>query len=96
MKRAHILHNPNAGSQDQSKNDLIKLIESHGYECGYSSTKEVKWKKVDPKTDFLVVAGGDGTVRTVAVDLFGGGRFIEKRKVQKTPADPAASDGHGE
>lgn len=75
MKRAHILHNPNAGAQDQTKKDLITLIESKGYECGYSSTKELDWKKIDKDTDFLVLAGGDGTVRKVALQLLKKDRF---------------------
>jgi diacylglycerol kinase (ATP) len=89
MKRAHILHNPSAGNQDQSKKDLVKLIESYGYECGYSSTKEIKWKKVQPETDFLVVAGGDGTVRKVAVDLLRKERFRKHLPILLLPMGTA-------
>lgn len=69
MKKAQILHNPGAGKAQHSKQELIALVESQGFECGYSSTKEKGWKKLEPDTDFLVVAGGDGTVRQVAVKL---------------------------
>lgn len=89
MKRAHILHNPNAGQQDQSKHDLIALIESNGIECGYSSTKGIKWKKVDPEADFLVVAGGDGTVRKVAVELLQKERFKKKLPILLLPMGTA-------
>jgi len=89
MKHAHILHNPTAGSQDQSKHELIELIESNGLECGYSSTKDIKWKKVDPDTDFLVVAGGDGTVRQVAVELLQKERFKKKLPVLLLPTGTA-------
>jgi diacylglycerol kinase family enzyme len=67
MKNAKILHNPNAGSQEHTKKKLISLIESTGVDCGYSSTKEIGWKKMNEKTDILVIAGGDGTVRKVIV-----------------------------
>ena len=69
MKNAKILHNPNAGKQEHSKKKLMSLVKSNGFDCGYSSTKKIKWKKVKPDTDFLVIAGGDGTVRDVVVNL---------------------------
>lgn len=89
MKRAHILHNPNAGSQDQTKHELISLIESNGLECGYSSTKDLKWKKVDQNTDFLVVAGGDGTVRQVALELLQKERFKKRLPILLLPLGTA-------
>ncbi len=89
MKHAHILHNPTAGSQDQSKHDLISLIESNGIECGYSSTKDIKWKKVDQDTDFLVIAGGDGTVRKVALELLQKERFRKHLPVLLLPMGTA-------
>jgi diacylglycerol kinase family enzyme len=75
MKKAHILHNPTAGSQEKSKKDLLALLERHGFDCGYSSTKKISWKNFDKDPDFLVVAGGDGTVRKVAVNLLQKERF---------------------
>lgn len=67
MKNAKILHNPNAGSQEHTKKKLISLIKSAGVDCGYSSTKKIGWKKMDEKTDVIVIAGGDGTVRKIIV-----------------------------
>ncbi|WP_276131665.1 diacylglycerol/lipid kinase family protein [Polluticoccus soli] len=69
MKVAKLLHNPNAGDGEYSKETLVSLIENHGYKCLYSSTKEKGWKEIEPEVDFLVVAGGDGTVRKVATEL---------------------------
>lgn len=69
MKKAHLLHNPTAGEGEFSKSELIKAIEKEGFKCTYSSVKEKGWEKLDDKTDFLVVAGGDGTVRRVAKAL---------------------------
>lgn len=71
MKKAHILHNPTAGSQEKSKKELIALFEAKGFDWGYSSTKKSGLKKMHKKTDFLVVAGGDGTVRRTALRIFG-------------------------
>ncbi|ANE51456.1 diacylglycerol/lipid kinase family protein [Flavisolibacter tropicus] len=69
MKRALLLHNPGAGDEEHSKEELIALIEQHGYECLYASVKDKQWKDFDYDVDFLVIAGGDGTVRNVAKRL---------------------------
>src|SRR5688500_13300883 len=69
MKKAWIFHNRNAGKQEYTKKKIISLLTSHGFECGYSSTKGDGWKKMDPETDFIVIGGGDGTVRRIAVKL---------------------------
>lgn len=89
MKTAYILHNPNAGNGDQSKNEIIEVFEEKGIECGYSSTKDIKWKKVDADTDFLVVAGGDGTVRTVALELLQKKRFKKRLPILLLPMGTA-------
>lgn len=64
MKSATIIHNPSAGNEAYSKKELVALIESFGFECKYFSAKEKQCESID--TDFVVVAGGDGTVRKVA------------------------------
>jgi len=70
MKSANILHNPKAGEGDYTKNKLIKLIESSGFKCSYSSTKKTGWEKFEPAdSELLILAGGDGTVRKVAGEL---------------------------
>jgi len=69
MKKAHILHNPNAGKGEYTKKELIAIVEAQGYECGYSSTKEKGWREITDDIDFLILAGGDGTVRKVVVKL---------------------------
>lgn len=69
-KKATVLHNPGAGEGETSKNELITKIESAGFDCSYSSTKEFHWANIETgKTDFLILAGGDGTVRKVAEEL---------------------------
>lgn len=69
MKYVKLLHNPTAGEEDHTKRELIPLIEAAGWECRYSSTKEKGWDKLEPDTDFVVVAGGDGTIRKAALTL---------------------------
>jgi diacylglycerol kinase (ATP) len=69
MKKAKLLHNPNAGSGEYDDSELVSLIKSNGFECDYSSVKEKDWEDIPPNTDFLVVAGGDGTVRKTAQEL---------------------------
>lgn len=66
MKRCKLFHNPDAGDEDHSKKELLSLIESNGYVCSYASVKEKGWEQIEPGVEFLVVAGGDGTVRRVA------------------------------
>jgi diacylglycerol kinase (ATP) len=72
MKKAKVLHNPEAGEGDTSKRELIQIIESAGFKCSYSSTKEFRWENTDTADiDFIILAGGDGTVRKIADELLG-------------------------
>ena len=78
MKFAKLLHNPEAGEGDYSKKELISLIQSAGFGCSYSSTKKKGWEKIEAKeTDFIILAGGDGTVRRIAAHL------LDKRLLDK-------------
>lgn len=69
MKRALLLHNPGAGDEEHSAEELRSLICNHGFECIYLSIKDKEWKDFDVEFDILVIAGGDGTVRKVAKKL---------------------------
>lgn len=70
MKFAKLLHNPSAGNGHFGKKELISLIQAAGFGCSYSSTKKKGWEKIEPKEiDFIVLAGGDGTVRRVSSRL---------------------------
>jgi diacylglycerol kinase (ATP) len=67
MRSANVLHNPKAGEGEYSKKKLIALIEAAGFKCSYSSTKKKGWDKIEATdADFVILAGGDGTVRKVA------------------------------
>ena len=57
MKTIQLLHNPGAGYEGYTKNDLIQLIQAGGLACRYSNTKEHGWEHIDTDVDFIVVAG---------------------------------------
>ncbi|WP_285009041.1 diacylglycerol/lipid kinase family protein [Pedobacter faecalis] len=65
----HLIHNPNAGEGEYSKDHIISLIEEHGYKCAYSTSKELMLERIDPATDFIAIAGGDGTIRRTIMNL---------------------------
>ena len=69
MKVSTVIHNPGAGAEKYTKETLVSKMELLGYECRYSSTKKKGWKDIDADTDFIVIAGGDGTVRKVIKKL---------------------------
>ena len=69
MKKATLLHNPTAGENDFSKTELLNIIKKEGFECDYVSVKNDRWDEFSNDTDFLIIAGGDGTVRRVAKSL---------------------------
>ncbi len=78
MKTAKVLHNPGAGDGDNSDKEIIAAIEAEGYKCSYLSTKKKGWERIQPSdVDFLVVAGGDGTVRKIAHEL------LERKLIEK-------------
>ena len=69
MKKVTLLHNPTAGEKDFSEEELKKLIKEGGFDCSYSSVKDKGWDNFSEDTDFLIIAGGDGTVRRAAKAL---------------------------
>ncbi len=65
MKVAKLLHNPGAGDEEHGKDELVEQIEAAGFECRYSSTKQWLPLRIEDDIDFVVVGGGDGTVRQI-------------------------------
>jgi len=63
MSKIKLIHNPSAGLGSYTKKELVEIVESAGYTCDYSSSKEDDWEKIKADTDMIIVAGGDGTVR---------------------------------
>lgn len=78
MKIAKLLHNKGAGNEEHSKEELIELIEEAGYQCRYSSAKGIDEDDFEDEVDFLVAAGGDGTVRSITKKL------LDRKALEKT------------
>jgi diacylglycerol kinase (ATP) len=71
--RITLVHNPSAGDGRPSGEDLETILSGAGYQVDYQTT-DGKWKKaLQQSPDLVVAAGGDGTVRKVAVELAGRG-----------------------
>lgn len=68
--RVVLLHNKKAGNGAQSLHEIEKLLRRHGYQAESYSLKPAL-KRTDPldQGEFIVVAGGDGSVRRVATQL---------------------------
>ena len=78
MKVVNLLHNPSAGHEDHSADVLVSLLEANGFECEYSSMDKKAWKKMQEEVDFIVAAGGDGTVRKITK------RLLDRKLSEKT------------
>jgi diacylglycerol kinase (ATP) len=88
MKLGMLLHNPTAGDAEHSKKALSKLLEDHGFLCRYLSVKD-DWKDFSPDIDFIVIAGGDGTVRKVLKGLDEKERSLSKWPLALLPLGTA-------
>lgn len=62
-KNILLLYNPKAGHGEHDERELKRLIEAEGHHCEVRSVKEKGWGDIPKKTEWLAVAGGDGTVR---------------------------------
>ncbi|MGH7797535.1 MAG: diacylglycerol/lipid kinase family protein [Candidatus Binatia bacterium] len=62
-----LIHNPNAGTDPPSGDELLSLIRGAGHSVIYQSSAVAEWQRVlKESTDLLAVAGGDGIVGQVA------------------------------
>lgn len=59
MKQAQLHHNPGAGDEVLSEAALCAILREEGFECRQFATEN----------DFIIVAGGDGTVRKTVKEL---------------------------
>ena len=72
--RVLLVHNSESGEQRQDSESLLTLIRRAGHEVRHWSMKNPAFERVlDDDVDLVVAAGGDGTVRSVALALVGRG-----------------------
>jgi diacylglycerol kinase family enzyme len=68
--RVLLIHNPTAGAKHPAADKLIIAATQAGITPSYFSTKDKRYKAALRKSwDFVIVAGGDGTVARVAREL---------------------------
>jgi diacylglycerol kinase family enzyme len=68
--RVLLLHNPTAGDEEHDREALIEAFLASGHDVSYQSTRRKGWKdSLDATAEVFVAAGGDGTVRRVAIAL---------------------------
>ena len=79
QKLVRLVYNPTAGEGEHSKDTLMALIKKKGYDCEYSSSKKKILKAIDPRTDLIAIAGGDGTIRKTII------RLLDKKLKYKRP-----------
>ena len=66
--RIALIHNPNAGTAEHAEKKLVRLLEKLG-DVTSRSVQSKGWRRVfeEESADLIVAAGGDGTVRKVAL-----------------------------
>lgn len=70
MKNILIVHNPTAGDAEHSKQYLVDLFKDTGIITTYVSSDKEGWaQNFRNKPDAIYLAGGDGTVHSLAVEL---------------------------
>ena len=69
--RVTLFHNPGAGKKGHGKDEILAALKLADHKVRYVSTKSDKFKSEIEKVeaDFIVVAGGDGTVAEVIAKL---------------------------
>ena len=73
--RVMLIHNPSSGRKRVTGKKLRRAFEDAGHEVRYWSTKKDDWKEaLEVEADAVVAAGGDGTIRRVALALASNGR----------------------
>lgn len=77
MQQVALFHNPTAGDQDLSQRELVSALRRHGYEpkC-FDSQRDFRRSRAVHYGEFVIVAGGDGSVKRAAQTLAHTGRVL--------------------
>jgi diacylglycerol kinase family enzyme len=68
--RITLIHNPKAGHGKHKTKELIDALAKSGYHATYRSTKKTAYKRaLEQPTDWVIAAGGDGTIEKIASRL---------------------------
>lgn len=65
--RVTLFHNPSAGDAPLTADQLQSILSDAGYQVRYQSMQKDWRSALDDAGDFVIVAGGDGTVAKVAI-----------------------------
>lgn len=77
MRKVALFHNPAAGDQDLNERELVALLRRHGYEPKrFHAQRDFRRPRVVNHGEFVVVAGGDGSVKRAAQALAHTGRVL--------------------
>ena len=69
-----LLHNEGAGDEEWTRKGLVKLVRDAGFHVEYYEVDEALARPhVMNDAEFVIAAGGDGTIRKVALKLIGRG-----------------------
>ncbi len=67
-----LIHNPKAGNQEHTRDTLRALLRKSGFTPTYHTIKNaLRRPQLLQEGDFVAVAGGDGSVRKIALELVG-------------------------
>ena len=70
--RVTLVHNPGAGDEQHSAERVLKELAGAGYDARLRSTREEGLERaLEDPGELVIVAGGDGSIKKVAVALAG-------------------------
>ena len=71
--RVTLVYNPSAGDEQHAGEHLLEQLEAAGYEARLVSDRKKLERRLEDPGELVVVAGGDGSVKAVALALAGRG-----------------------
>ncbi|MBA3895362.1 MAG: diacylglycerol kinase, partial [Gemmatimonadales bacterium] len=72
--RVTLVHNPGAGDERHSAKRIMRELEEAGYDARLESIKKQDLgEALEDPGDLVVVAGGDGSIKKVAIAMAGRG-----------------------